>query len=190
MPLTSRLVALLLAFLTAMPPADAASPHKQGKQKIAAESSPLTEEQRVLHALNRLTFGPRPGDVQLVEKMGLQRWIDLQLNPAKIDDSALDARLSAYPAMRLSLHDLVQRFPSPAMIRAADRGRLPIPGNPIERAIYRNQIAQFRARQEKKAEQSPSNVVAKQGETAIPGTGTQPDQMAPDTMQPDSANEM
>ena len=192
MPLTPRLVALLLACVTAMPPADAiALPRKEGKQKIAAESSPLTEDQRVLHALNRLTFGPRPGDVQLVEKMGLQRWIDLQLNPAKIDDSALESRLSAYPAMRLSLHDLVQRFPSPAMIRAADRGRLPIPGNPLERAIYRNQIAQFRARREKKAEQSQSNVVAKQGEPAIPGTGTQPDQMAPDAMQPaDSANEM
>ena len=38
---------------------------------------------RVLHALNRFTFGPRPGDVAAVERMGLDRWFELQLNPGE-----------------------------------------------------------------------------------------------------------
>ena len=48
-------------------------------------------EKRALQALNRLTFGPRPGDVQQVMAMGVDQWIELQLHPGKIDDSALNA---------------------------------------------------------------------------------------------------
>ena len=62
-----------------------------------------------MHALNRLTFGPRPGDVAAVEATGLDKWIDEQLNPQSIDDSALEQRLMAYPAMRLSLHERMRR---------------------------------------------------------------------------------
>lgn len=174
-----------MALLMAMPSGDAfALGHKKSKQKIAADASPLTQNQRVLHALNRLTFGPRPGDVQAVEKMGLQQWIDQQLNPSKIDDSALEARLSAYPAMRLSLHEMVEHFPSPAMIRAAERGRLSLPGNPVERAIYRDQIAQLRERQAKQAEQGrqPGTAVAQQGNTAVPAGRAEPIQTAQNTM--------
>ena len=46
-------------------------------------------QQRILHVLNRFTFGPRPGDVAAVKAMGLQRWFEQQLNPSTIDDSAL-----------------------------------------------------------------------------------------------------
>jgi hypothetical protein len=75
-------------------------------------------ENRVEHALNRLTFGPRPGDVAAVEKMGLTEWFEQQLNPEKIDDSALDARLqSQFPAMFLSQQELVERYPSQQVIR-------------------------------------------------------------------------
>ena len=189
MPTVSRAFALFLALLMAMPSGDAfALGHKKSTKKIAADASPLTQDQRVLHALNRLTFGPRPGDVQAVETMGLQQWIDEQLNPSKIDDSALEARLSAYPAMRLNLHEMVERFPSPAMIRAAERGRQSLPGNPVERAIYRNQIAQFRERQAKQAEQGrQGTAVAQQGNAAIPGRGVEPIQTAQNAMTPAEA---
>src|SRR5580704_14286933 len=43
-------------------------------------------QQRVLHALNRLTFGPRPGDFAAVQAMGLSKWFEQQLNPATIPD--------------------------------------------------------------------------------------------------------
>jgi uncharacterized protein (DUF1800 family) len=51
----------------------------------------------VEHALNRLTFGPRPNQVEDVQRLGLSRWIDQQLNPSSIDDGALTSRLTALP---------------------------------------------------------------------------------------------
>ena len=58
-----------------------------------AWNTPLAGDQRVIHALNRLSFGPRPGDVAAVKKAGLNRWIEAQLNPGSIDDSALEKEL-------------------------------------------------------------------------------------------------
>ena len=57
-------------------------PQLLAKKKDKAASSP-DEQRRALHALNRLTFGPRPGDVQQVMAMGVEQWIELQLHPEK-----------------------------------------------------------------------------------------------------------
>ena len=56
-------------------------------------SQPLNKDQEILHALNRLTFGPRPGDVEAVRKMGLKKWIDLELHPDASRKTELAARL-------------------------------------------------------------------------------------------------
>jgi uncharacterized protein (DUF1800 family) len=74
----------------------------------------LTEDEATMHALNRLAYGPRPGDVERVEKMGLEKWIDQQLDPDSIDDSALDQRLQKYPTLAMSSQQLLERFPPPA----------------------------------------------------------------------------
>jgi len=185
MPTMTRCLAALLAALLLLPPGDAAAfGHKKKKPaESAASESPLTQDQRALQALNRLTFGPRPGDVAAVKAMGLDKWIDVQLNPQSIDDSALDARLAAYPAMRLSLHDRVQMFPSPQMIRQAEQGRLAIPRDPVERAIYEDQIAQLRQRQENKAQGAgyrvPGTAMAPGAGGVTPGAVAAGDDMAP-----------
>src|SRR5688572_1835039 len=57
-------------------------------------SSPrLSEDQRILHVLNRLGFGARPGDVERVKTMGLKNYISQQLNPEKINDTAAQDRV-------------------------------------------------------------------------------------------------
>src|SRR5664279_6506557 len=85
----------------------------------AAKSSiELGDRQRALHALNRLTFGPRPGDLERVQAMGVDRWIEQQLYPERIDDGVLQTRLAAYPAMRLTSQELASRLPSRAVIRS------------------------------------------------------------------------
>ena len=98
-------------------------------------------QERVLHALNRLTFGPRPGDVAAVQSMGLNKWFEQQLNPAAIPDTTLDARLAEYPAMNLSLAELQRRFPGPQAIKAMveGRGQLPMPADPVLRAMVEDQ---------------------------------------------------
>ncbi len=75
----------------------------------------LSEEEAILHALNRLAYGPWPGDIDRVRKMGLQNWIEIQLHPERIDDSALAARLQDYPSLRMSMAKLVEEYPTPEM---------------------------------------------------------------------------
>jgi len=175
------LIALLVAVLVLPPGEPLAFARKKKKADLSAASdSSLTQDQRALQALNRLTFGPRPGDVAAVEAMGLNKWIDEQLSPETIDDSALEARLAQYPAMRLSRHDLIERFPSPAMIRQAEQGKRGLPWNAVERAIYQDQIAQLRQRQENKNAQG----TGLRSQSTAPGDGLQ---VAGKSAQPDSA---
>ena len=49
----------------------------------------LPADQQIIQALNRLTFGPRPGDALKVRAIGLDKWIDQQLHPERINDSAI-----------------------------------------------------------------------------------------------------
>jgi uncharacterized protein (DUF1800 family) len=73
----------------------------------------LTEDEAILQALNRLGFGPRPGDLERVKEMGLQKWIDRQLHPDSINDSALEARLDRFPTLKMSSAKLYDEFPQP-----------------------------------------------------------------------------
>jgi uncharacterized protein (DUF1800 family) len=73
----------------------------------------LSEDEAVLQALNRLGFGPRPGDVERVKEIGLQKWIDQQLHPESINDSELDARLERFPTLKMSSARLLDEFPEP-----------------------------------------------------------------------------
>ena len=68
-------------------------------QAVSAAVEPgtsLSEEQKAEHVLNRLGYGPRPGDIERVRKHGVQAYIEQQLNPGKINDSALAGRQSAF----------------------------------------------------------------------------------------------
>jgi len=58
-------------------------PHLLARKEEKTTTS-AAEQKRAVHALNRLTFGARPGDVQQVVTMGVHRWIDLQLHPKKL----------------------------------------------------------------------------------------------------------
>src|SRR5258706_14876404 len=64
------------------------------------------ERARALHVLNRLTYGPRPGDVDRVVAMGVDQFIDQQLHPEKIGNQALDERLASYRVLRISRDEL------------------------------------------------------------------------------------
>ena len=91
-------------------------PNKQKNQDPVLKGLPVTElneNEAVQHALNRLAYGPRPVDVELVKQMGLAKWIEQQLNPKSIDDHAVEARLTAYPTLRMSNEQLMAEYPNP-----------------------------------------------------------------------------
>src|ERR1700710_1602943 len=85
-------VAAGLCFLLVDQPLLAEALPNRKIHKTSAAATEIQGQQRVLHALNRLTFGPRPGEVEAVEAMGLDRWFARQLNPASIPDTALEQR--------------------------------------------------------------------------------------------------
>ena len=87
---------------------------KKFKGKLPIDE--LTEDEAIMHAFNRLGYGPRPGDVERVRKMGLEKWIDQQLHPDSIDDSALEQRLQRYPTLNLPAKELIQEYPQPGQI--------------------------------------------------------------------------
>jgi len=89
---------------------------KKSKQDPSLKGLPITElsaDEAILHVLNRLAYGPRPGDVERVRQMGLAKWIEEQLNPGSIDDKALGARLENYPTLQLSTAKLIDEYPQP-----------------------------------------------------------------------------
>ena len=118
--------------------------------------SKLTAEQRTLHALNRLTFGPRPGDLAAADRMGLEAWFQRQLHPERIADAALDSRLAKFPAMQLPQAQLVERFPTPEMLRRYSSGGLLAPDRDLERVIYAD--ASFSYEQKREAKQASQTV--------------------------------
>jgi uncharacterized protein (DUF1800 family) len=84
----------------------------------------LTEEQKIIHVLNRLGFGARPGDVERVKAIGLQKYIDQQLNPASINDAAAEAKLINLEIFKMTTAEIFAKYPNPAgLLRAIEGGR-------------------------------------------------------------------
>lgn len=75
-----------------------------------ADDQPLTDQQKIIHVLNRLGYGPRPGDVERVQKMGLQKYLVQQLHPETIDDSALRADLAKFDILTMDTSELSSTF--------------------------------------------------------------------------------
>ena len=171
----SAAVSGLLCFCLAAPPALAGAPgrsHTLKKSRTAARPTPLTSDQRTLQALHRFTFGPRPGDVQQVNDMGLEAWFDRQLHPDRIPDTALDARLASFPAMQLTQAELLQRFPTPGMLRQYSNGKLGAPPDPTERAIYADASFSYEEKRANKAANTNKAAAVTVATTIQPGTGT------------------
>ena len=151
--------ATLCALLAGLPVL-AEAPATTRKPAAAENAGQIQGTERVLHALNRMTFGPRPGDVAAVEKMGVNKWFEMQLNPGRIDDSALDARLAEYPATLMRLDALESKYPSPGELRQMMTGRLALPADPTERALVQDQIAFYAMAQENKGKISEAQAQA------------------------------
>ncbi len=76
----------------------------------------LTEDQKALHLLNRIGYGPRPGDLERVKRMGLDKFIEQQLHPERIDDSAVEARLKGLDSINMGITELYEKYPAPQLV--------------------------------------------------------------------------
>ncbi len=99
MILTAAVLAVVLTVPAAAAPDSAAGPQ-------------MTPRERALHALNRLAYGPRPGEMDKVEALGAQAWVSQQLRPDSIPDAEVEARLKAYPSLEMSGERLMDEYPT------------------------------------------------------------------------------
>ncbi len=114
--------------------------------------SRLSPDQKIVHALDRLTFGARPGDVELVRKLGLNNWIEAQLHPETIPENPeLAEKLAPLSSLTMSARELTRAYPPPQVLRAIEQGKQPYPSDPALRDRYQALIALVRERQERKA---------------------------------------
>lgn len=90
----------------------------------APDKKSLSEEQKIIHVLNRLGFGVRPGDVARVKAIGIERYIDQQLNPSAIVDSASEAKVKDLEIFNMSTAEVFAKYPNPgALLRQLEGGR-------------------------------------------------------------------
>ena len=125
--------------------------------------------------MNRLTFGPRPGDLQKVMDAGVDDWIEQELHPEEIPDSVLEGKLGQFRTLRMSTRDLVQTFPNTNLVKSASEGKTPLPTDPLKRTIYEVQISILADRQ--KQEQ-----LARDGKTPDAETKAKIDKQNQDTV--------
>ena len=117
----------------------------------------LTEEQHIIHVLNRLGFGARPGDVERVKAMGVEKYIEQQLNPEKITDTVAENKVSELSILSMSTAELYEKYPQPGQLlrQLQARGMLPAEmsaddaqknnqnANPLENEKYRKVIQEY-----------------------------------------------
>jgi uncharacterized protein (DUF1800 family) len=140
---------------------------KHSSERATYHSTQLQGDARILHALSRFTFGPRPGDLDAVRTMGLDKWFDQQLHPAAINETDLNNRLAEFPAMQWNPEDLLFRVPSNAIIRQTLDGKIPEPDRGALHAVYENQMyrvsAKRQEKEQKKAEEQMKPQMAAAG---------------------------
>ena len=81
----------------------------------------LSKDKQVLHVLNRLTFGPRPGDVDRVRRLGVDKWIRQQLQPQLIAENPLvEARLRPLASLQLATWQIFETYVPPPQLAPAN----------------------------------------------------------------------
>jgi uncharacterized protein (DUF1800 family) len=106
---------LLLLTSTLVSAGEKNSPRIEARRQspqFAAFANPLSKTECFNHALDRLTFGPRPGDSAALQKIGLKKWIDSELHPERIAENPILAqRLAPLASLRMSIHDTFVQYP-------------------------------------------------------------------------------
>ena len=140
-------------------------------------AKPLDKDARSRLMLSRFTFGPTASDLQSIRALGTDTWLEQQLAPDLISDTAFESRLDVYPSLRMTQEERLARYPEPNMIRQIARsGRLPT--DPELRAIVSDQVEFYQMAQQNKAAKA---------EPAMAGSMTTPVTMTAAQLQQEAA---
>jgi uncharacterized protein (DUF1800 family) len=98
-------------------------------RRASASTLTLTEEQKILHLLNRAGFGPRPGDIERIKRMGIVQYLNQQLHPEDLTDDLLDKPLQALATQQMTSPEIAQNFlpPPPRFVPTLTPTPVPAP---------------------------------------------------------------
>jgi uncharacterized protein (DUF1800 family) len=171
--------------LVAATPA-ASNKEKKKNQDPVLKGLPITElsaDEAIQHALNRLAYGPRPGDVERIRQMGLAKWIDQQLNPKSIDDSAVEARLNIYPTLTMKTPQLMAEYPNPKQAaKQAEQAKQPLTQEQMAQKQADEAITAMAKQMD--GGNGGSNEPAAQGEGTMVASNAAPDTPSPMKLNP------
>ncbi|HEX3585271.1 MAG TPA: DUF1800 domain-containing protein [Candidatus Angelobacter sp.] len=176
------LVVLLSA--AALVAGDKTSKSKRPNASSSATPMQMQDDKRIVHALNRFTFGVRPGDVERVRAVGMDKWFDEQLHPEKIDDSAVESRLAPFRTLKMSTREMVENFPPPQVLKAIENGRMSMPHDPAKKAVYESRMAAYQQRKQNKEDKAaagnPENAAAAAQPAAVTQEAADSKDMSPE----------
>src|ERR1041385_6273057 len=114
-------------------------------QRTVQRSATLTPDQRVAHVLSRLTYGARPGDFERVKAMGVEAFIDQQLDPDSIDNAAVISRLRRLPTLGMATPVIIEQYTPPKPVASP----APVPAkSPDEKTAPPKSIAEIGEKQD------------------------------------------
>ena len=117
----NKVTSLIHRFVAAAAVFTILAPGMMLRADTPAARNPLSNEQKILHVLGRLGFGGRPGEVDKVKAIGLQKYIDQQLEPSAISDAVAETKLKDLDIFGMSTAELFAKYPNPtALLRAID----------------------------------------------------------------------
>jgi uncharacterized protein (DUF1800 family) len=116
--LIAPLTALLAVSLFVQPPLMLVTEAQERAQRAGKKSAAISDNQRIAHVLSRLTFGARPGDFERVKAMGVEAFINQQLDPDSLDVNGVIARLKKLPTLGMATPAIIEQYnpPKPAVI--------------------------------------------------------------------------
>jgi uncharacterized protein (DUF1800 family) len=151
-------IALVAASLVAALPLLEALDASKPAREPAVFVTQIAPADRLQQALNRLTYGPRPGDVERVRAIGLENWIERQLHPESIPENpVLAEKLRYFDTLDLSSSQLVLDYPSPEVVRQMVMGQIPYPTDPEIRMMIAKMVARTEQKQGQDAATADSN---------------------------------
>jgi len=172
-------------------PKNIATPAARTRRASDATAS-LTEEQKILHLLNRAGFGPRPGDVERVRQTGIERYLEQQLHPEDSPDELLARPLNQLGTLQMTQFEILQNFepppprpqpapnPTPTPAPTPAIKPLPAPGSEPNKGELTNRPGDSMPAQPQQTQQQPPQPAMPQQ----PQPGAMPQQPQPQNQPP------
>ena len=147
------------------PRARAASSGSENQNAGRAQQPAFTDVQKAAHLVDRITFGPRPGDLERVKQVGWERYLEEQLHPERISDQTAESKVAGIPSLTMTSGQIARSYPPPKVIQEVLKAQgLNVPGQTANNQNKPASQEQTTAGQNGEAEMPPADLLKKRND--------------------------